>query len=347
MNPFRPLYRHARGNRTLSWCISRLKYLIGRHHKFEPLFPKWLTDRELESPSLLRYLRKDILLSALCYGVSPEEYLRYQFWKRSHLARLEYVPERESTPLQKSISDPESRKILVEKPRTYDFFREFYRRDAVEILDGTSLPAFRAFCAKHPQFIIKPCKRFGGEGVRKIDIAGRDVDALFREISSNGRCLAEEIVKQSPEMGKFHPQSVNTIRTVTCWTDGELRVIQASVRMGTGESIVDNGCLSAAIDVETGIITSPGRSAHGRGLYLLHPDTHETILGSQIPHWKECLEFSVKLSSKLPKQKVIGWDLCLAQDGWLVIEGNCCPAIQILAGDGVGARDILNIMKKK
>ena len=43
----------------------------------------------------------------------------------------------------------------------------------------------------------------------------------------------------------------------------------------------------------------------------------------------------------VPEQRIVGWDLALSVDGWVIIEGNTRPGLQVLAGDGVGVRSIL------
>ncbi|MBR5429855.1 MAG: hypothetical protein IK116_04930, partial [Firmicutes bacterium] len=96
---------------------------------------------------------------------------------------------------------------------------------------------------------------FGGHGIRRIDLnMSDDRDVIWQQILENyGQVILEQPVIQAEEMARFHPQSVNTVRVVAMnKRDGSKEIIQTSVRLGTGESVVDNGCLSASVDTETG-----------------------------------------------------------------------------------------------
>jgi hypothetical protein len=46
----------------------------------------------------------------------------------------------------------------------------------------------------------------------------------------------------------------------------------------------------------------------------------------------------LELADMLKKQRIVGWDMAYSVDGWLMVEANTNPGLQILAGDGVGVR---------
>ena len=45
-----------------------------------------------------------------------------------------------------------------------------------------------------------------------------------------GICILEELVVQIPDLGKFHPQSVNTIRFATYMKDGVLTKLEGTLQ---------------------------------------------------------------------------------------------------------------------
>ena len=81
-------------------------------------------------------------------------------------------------------------------------------------------------------------------------------------------------------------------------------------------------------------------------LYLNHPDTGEQILGSQIPAWDDLLELVKLLAKKFKKQRIVGWDMAYSTDGWVIVEANSHPHIQVLAGNGIGVRKLFEEMVK-
>ncbi|MBQ4196045.1 MAG: hypothetical protein II622_08030, partial [Thermoguttaceae bacterium] len=44
--------------------------------------------------------------------------------------------------------------------------------------------------------------------------------------------------------------------------------------------------------------------------------------GFQVPRWNEALEFVRKAAQVVPTTRVIGWDVALSRDGWVLIEAN-------------------------
>ena len=60
-----------------------------------------------------------------------------------------------------------------------------------------------------------------------------------------------------------------------------------------------------------------------------------------MPYWDELVAFAKEIAMVVPEQRIVGWDLALSVDGWVIIEGNTRPGLQVLAGDGVGVRSIL------
>lgn len=295
------------------------------------------------SSSYKKWLTKDIIFTSYFYSIMPDEYYRYEFHKLSNIGRMEYVGRKESTPRFEKMTRKDIRPIFIDKYRTYQYFKDDYKREIITIQNADDQELFLGYVSRHKTFIVKPYALHSGIGVQKITINDTNqANILFEKLINDGKMVVEEVIQQSPEMAVFHKESVNTIRIVTYNDRSEIRVVGTSIRMGTGNSIVDNGCLSAGVDPETGIIISKGRHANGMDRCIFHPDTNVQILGTKVPRWEEAKALAIRLSSKIPEQKIIGWDLALSVDGWVIVEGNTRPGIQILAADGVGMRNIFN-----
>lgn len=163
----------------------------------------------------------------------------------------------------------------------------------------------------------------------KLYVDDEQVDeAGLKERCSGGRYLMQEFVEQHTEMDRLHPQSVNTIRllTVRSLKDGQIYVMPSILRIGTGDSIVDNtsqGGLAVGIDLETGYLKQYGFYKPDFGLKTdEHPDSHVRFLEFQIPHFAEAKRQAIKLHSMLPGLHSVGWDIAIGPDGPIFIEGN-------------------------
>lgn len=292
-------------------------------------------------------LKRDIYFSEYNYRISADEYFRYHFENLSDYGRKTYVSETESVEKFLRIADREEARILGNKYRSYCFFKPYYKREAVVINGEQDLALFSKFHADNSRYFVKPLSLNSGRGVCCYNRDDKDdVHELLKQFTKDGAVILEQPIIQGEGMAKYHPQSINTIRIVTARINDKIEIVQSSVRLGTGNSIVDNGCLSASVDRESGIITTPGRVAHGAGLFIKHPDTDLVILGAQIPDWDDLLDLAKRLASLLKKQRIIGWDFAYSTEGWIVVEANSNPSIQILAGNGIGMRSVFDRITK-
>lgn len=294
-----------------------------------------------------RRMALDVLFCRFYYWINTDEYFRYKFMNLSDCGRKEYVGDMELIYELKKQNDPAAYPILRTKDITAETFKEYFKRECIRIEGKKDIDKFRDYCSRHEKFVVKPLAgSYGGKGVRIITISEENpVDTVFRNLLAEMKknpYMLEEVIEQDPGMAKFHPQSVNTIRLVTINENRNVEIVQACVRIGMGDSVVDNGCLSSSVDIEHGIVTSLGRCAHKAGLYAFQPDTGEQIIGAKIPKWEELKKQIVDMANVLPNQRVIGWDLALSTKGWVMVEGNSHPAIQTLSGEGVGARELFN-----
>lgn len=289
----------------------------------------------------VRSLKKDIYLAHIRQNGTPEEYFRYGFEKLSEAGRNEYMLDKDSSPVFRAVEGKGTRKIFTDKYLAYEKFKPYYKRELVEVRSDADAEKFREFAGKHGRFIVKPMAQYGGHGIYIDSVENCTADEKFKQILSRGESIVEELLIQDERMSAFNPGTVNTIRIVTYTRNDDMQIIQSSMRIGCGKSVVDNGCLSCGIDYESGVIITKGRMAHEPGLYVFHPDTGYQILGSKIPCWEDLKKLLSELVRVFPEQPLVGWDLALCNHGWTMIEANTRPQVQILSGDGIGMRKII------
>lgn len=299
------------------------------------------SEAELADKERMKRIYEDILFCNKVYGFSPQEYFTFELEKLSHAGRKTFVTRRNKNSYYAKLNNKNYNMYLNKKTEMYRKFREFYGRDAQPLYDETDREAFRAFVNRHPVFIYKPSDDFGGKGIKIIDVTKTTgVNDTFDILISQGSGIVEELIEQGEALAQFHPQSVNTVRAVTCLNSSNEPEIQwCFLRMGMGGNHTDNasgGGLQAMIDPETGIINSVGRDWKG-DVHMTHPDTGVQLMGFKLPEWDKAMELLKKVSNVIPELRLVGWDLAYSKNGWILIEGNSrpqCVSAQISSYNG-------------
>ena len=322
----RVIHRVCRKVPLLAWGllpIIRLKDRLGSGLMHETLRERMAVfpDRPT-TPAGRRRLRRDVWYSFLVYDCPVSEYFLYRFDRLSPAGRNEYITEGEKVDVCHALTDEGVREILWDKWKTYERFRPYYRREALRVDSGTDPAEYARFARAHPRFIAKPLEESGGLGVAIYDAAQLGTAGIPEALRAG--VILEELIEQAPEMARFHPASVNTIRCATFLRDGEVHILFTFLRIGRAGSVVDNGGAGgfiAYVDPGTGLVITPGRTEYGEEA-LYHPDSGVPIPGAQIPRWSELLALADELARVMPEQPYISWDLALTSDGWVMVEGN-------------------------
>lgn len=309
--------------------VIRLKDRLegGRMHRsLEENIENYCSGEQKRDPARLRRLRRDMWYSFILYHANFSEYFVYRFPRLSHEGRREFVTEAEKNALCERLSPPEVRRVIWDKWSAYELFRDFYRRDAVKVDTESTFEEFAAFIGAHPRFIAKPRLESCGMGVTLYDAAAADFDAkaVFAALQGTG-VICEELIIETGVLAGLHPGSVNTIRIATLMKDGAPVILFTFLRVGRGDSIVDNGGAGgfvALIDTATGIVSTPGVTERLLEA-VIHPDTGMPILGIQIPCWQEALALARRAAMVYPDHPYISWDLAYTEHGWVIVEANC------------------------
>lgn len=225
--------------------------------------------------------------------------------------------------------------------------RTFYIKE-----EERSVGHCRAFCdlievlrarSSNGSIFIKPIDGGKGEGCYRID-EGADPAALYERIVS-GCFLFEETLAQHEAISAIYPHSINTVRVLTCVTDGGAgrpAAVAALLRMGTGKSHVDNasqGGIFVGADLATGRLLPLAKQflEHGGRVWATHPDTGFRFAGFELPQFEAVLDRAVAAAAHLPHE-VVGWDFAITENGPVLIEGNerpHLPLVEIATGRGL------------
>lgn len=211
------------------------------------------------------------------------------------------------------------------------------------------------------EFVIKPSRGSGGRGI--LVIAQREND-IFRK--ANGRlidldglrCHASDILSGMFSLGgqpdqvllqkrvRPHPiftpvalHGVADIRIVLYRFEPALAMLRLPTLASNGRANLHQGGIGAGIDLEH------GRTFHAidRGHRIdRHPDTGESLLDRQIPHWQAMIDMARK-TARAVGLGFVGIDIVLDEnEGPQLLEANARPGLAIQMANDCGLTKVMN-----
>jgi hypothetical protein len=127
------------------------------------------------------------------------------------------------------------------------------------------------------------------------------------------------------------------VRALTILGEGGRPEVVATVfRMSVGANrTVDNihaGGLACAVSLDDGVLGMASNlgSDAWLGWHSRHPTTGAQIEGMPLPFWGEVKMLAVRAHLTVEGRIVIGWDIAIAEDGPIIIEGNRGPDMDLM-----------------
>ena len=185
-----------------------------------------------------------------------------------------------------------------------------------------------ALCLKEDRLIFKPSLYSGGgrhiQFYEKNEMDESTVSRYFDEYDLG--YIAQRIVRQHPDLARIHPQSLNSIRVITFHFQGEIHLLSAQLRMGSGDAKVDNvssgGCACAI--KEDGWLFD--RSVNRKSEWFYEHPSGLKFSEIRVPNYDKVRETAVRLHQAMPYFDIIGWDFSVCEDGEpLLVEFNVMP----------------------
>ncbi|WP_420457527.1 sugar-transfer associated ATP-grasp domain-containing protein [Rubrivirga sp.] len=207
----------------------------------------------------------------------------------------------------------------------------FLKRGAMERLSPRETLPLDALLEADLDGFCKPFDGILGRGAFALRIEGgrpvvngkpATLDALRVRLS--GRYLLQERMTQHEALARFHPASVNALRVITVLEGGAARLFSTHLRVGAhGEptnSVGTGGGFAIVIDSETGRLR--GRGLTRDGFHDRHPDSDVVFDGYELPYFDEAVALACRLHEDVRGLHSVGWDVAIAPDGPVFIEGN-------------------------
>jgi hypothetical protein len=285
-----------------------------------------LIDERAELQELPRKpLINDMIYCLHRFGIPFNEYCWFGFKDKNTSSRKTYISDKLKYHYDQILNNEFVTALLTDKYRSYEAYREFYKRDVVACYTMEDKSKFLSFVKKNHLFIIKPIAECKGRGIEILSLEASQYETFFNQRIAQGAFIAEELIKQGKELAQFHPQSINTLRISTFVVGEEVSIYSAMLRIGKGLSQVDNvrsGGLCASVDIKTGIVQHSAKEYASNMTYNFHPDTHVQIVGFQLPQWDNLIATVTAIAKKVKGTTLIGWDMAYTDEGWIMVEGN-------------------------
>ncbi len=313
--------------------MKKLQYLIKCiiHMDYKSLFETVGTVHKICGKNRI-FLFFDIVYCGLRYGAGYKDYLLCEWYLLTKAQRETYVTRGINNTITRLMNNPEYYHVFDNKDEFYATFGDCIRREW-HYMPDTSYEEFEKFMETHDQIMAKPTDECCGVGVEKLKKSDfKSVKEMYDYLRGKGNYLAEEFIVQHKDLMALNPSSVNTLRIVTIFSEGEGHVVYAFIRIGNSDRPVDNlnaGGMCAPIDVKTGVITHVGYDKD-RIEYKVHPKTGTKIEGFKIPRWQEAVDMCVKAAGRVPQMGYVGWDIAMTDNGPVMVEGNNLPGHDFL-----------------
>ncbi len=159
----------------------------------------------------------------------------------------------------------------------------------------------------------------------KAYISQRDGSRLTKDflMDYNENFVLQKAVTQHPEMAKFNPTSVNTLRigVYRSWKDEDPHVLASIMRVGKAGSFVDNahaGGMFVGVDVESGKVGEKLYDQYGVSASVWNGIDY-TGNDFVIPKWREIRDFVCEAARKIIHHRLYAFDICLDAKGTPVL----------------------------
>ena len=295
--------------------------MSNKYRQFSEEYDEYIRAAGIDPP---KGCKKAYIACLLVYGAHVKEFFLYDFMHLNDSGRREFVTEINRYKIYQTYNGAKKRIEMQDKYLAYEAFRKYYHREMMRITKDTTADALRDFFRNRDAGILKPNLAGCGRGVEIVRLKDfSSPEEAFAYILTKTDYVLEELVQQAACMQALHPQSVNTVRVYACRTASGIRIFGSHLRIGVGDSVVDNAAQGGVVVSITndGDAWTSGVDEFG-STHICHPDTHVRLPGLRMPEWEKAVQLVTEAMDVFPDIRFVGWDLAYTDAGWIIIEAN-------------------------
>lgn len=311
--------------------MALISYAIKRLRKFNNVrFKKHMELIAKNNNKSVFAVECNYFINMLIYGVGYTDYFRGNYINLTKAEKETFVTSKSFYKILKKLNNEEDKKYLSDKIMFNKMFKEFIKRDFIDLRE-VGLDGLKKFFSEKKVVFAKPIDGFGGHDIEKLKWNENiNVENIYNKLMEQKQYLIEEAIVQCDELNEINPYAVNSFRIVTLYNDGEVYIIGNALRVNQGKAEAV-GCtedLYFSLN-EEGIIDSNVVDDYGN-IYENHPLTKKSFKDVKVPYIKEAFDMCIASAKKLPRVRYIGWDVAITPKGPCLIEGNEYPGYGII-----------------
>lgn len=272
----------------------------------------------------------DAAVSYLVYGFNNEDYFVIgNGYTLSKYEKKRWFTCKRAVWLQNKVNNPEYIHLLENKAEALNLFKDLVSRNWL-YAPQASFEEFIKFTKETPVFIAKPVDGMCGKGIEKYstdEMTVNDLEVAYNQFVRGG-VLLEECLKAHDDI-YLGTRALSTFRIYTMIDGkGDVHVLKAKYRVGTGDAITDtaDGCIAYPVSIKYGVIEGPGiNEVLDSNHYFYHPGCSKLVVGMKIPMWEQAIEIVTKAARLIPQIRYVGWDVAITNSSIEIIEGNHNP----------------------
>jgi len=234
------------------------------------------------------------------------------------------------------------------------------------VIRGTrGLKALGNLVSPHPDFVVKPARGSGGEGILVVVSRNEDrfvrangeeleledisyhISGILHGLHSLGgqpdEAIIEYRVKFDPIFEQVTVRGVPDIRLIMFLGVPVMAMLRLPTVKSNGRANLHQGAVGAGIRLSDGTTTS---AVLGSSEVSVHPDTGHSVRGLWLPAWDKVLRIAVRCQ-ELVGLGYLGVDIVLDQDkGPLILELNARPGLAVQIANKCGLAGRLELVER-
>jgi hypothetical protein len=268
------------------------------------------------------FILVDMVVCSVLFYAGYYDYHEWDFNLMNLRQRRTFLTRPQANQLTLRLNRREFSHIFTNKAEFNKRFDKYIGREWLDVRETTT-EELRDFVTRHGKVMLKDPVNLGGYGLEKREAASIDDYAAFREqLLRNNQFLVEEFITQHPELMRLSPKSVNTLRIITYFDGTDVHVLAHAFKMGNGADLDNFGQGGIQTTLYDDGVALYGAFDKEGNKFLTHPQTGVDIVGFVVPMYADALAMADEMARIVPEVPYIGWDIAIAPDRPIVIEGN-------------------------
>lgn len=257
----------------------------------------------------------DMAYSFLRYGVSQEEYKRFEFYKIQGEKRKTYLTIEKHYLYKRKLYRTKDLSFLKNKEKFYNKFNSFISREILNV-NKISYKEYEELVKENNKLI---CSDERGSGFVLFDSSKfRSPAFMLEKIKKEKLFLVEKAIIPHKSFEKITDELV-TLSIITVLTSNSVEILGSTVKF-----LEDGEELKGYVDYDEGVIKGSFRDNKGESYTKKNAD------GFKIPLLKEAIKLAKECAEATPDVREIEWNFCISSKKVYLMNANLWEDVMFL-----------------